>query len=462
MRKFFKLSLVKKVSCLSLIFFLFSVCKTIELFFCQFSKKNHSIKENLFSKAYKPPLTELHHPHLKYYLWRNFSMMLARNLILLYIIKVAKWFMLYMPVSLLFYMENGMEKYYLLLHAIYSGIIALLEVPSGYIADVWGRKPALVLGGLFGVLGFGAYSISSGLAGFLVAEILLGIGSSLLSGADSAILYDTLSQNNQEKRYLKEEGRITAVGNTAETLAGLFVSLIVFTYYRTYFQLQTILAIIAFIGALFLIEPKVHQLREKAGFKDILSIVHTTFRKNKVLRNLIIFASAVGLASLSMAWMAQFVFVQAGLNERHFGIAWVVLNGMVMLGSLSAYRINKLLKVKWSILYMMLIFSVGFFVVGYHLTFAAFIPLALLFYFRGTAHPILKNYINEQTDSSQRATVLSLRSLIIRILFFTLGPIYGFINNKISLEYALYMCAIAVAIPLLVFGTLILLGLKKN
>ena len=369
--------------------------------------------------------------------------------------------MLYMPVSFLFYAENGMEEHYLLLHAIYSGIIALLEVPSGYVADVWGRKPALILGSFFGVLGFGAYSISYGFTGFLIAEILLGIGSSLLSGADSAILYDTLSQEKKEKRYLKEEGRITAVGNTAETLAGLFVSVVIFNQFRIYFQLQTILAIVAFAAALFLIEPKVHLLRKKAGFKDILSIVNISFRKNKTLRNLIIFASAVGLASLSMAWLAQPIFKEMGLKERYFGFAWVFLNGMVMLGSLSAYKINSKLKLKWSILYMMISFPIGFMIAGLHFGYIAFIPLALLFYLRGTSHPILKNYINELTDSSQRATVLSLRSLLVRIMFFTLGPILGFFYNKISLEHALYMCSISVAIPLLVFGVFIILGKKQ-
>ena len=74
-----------------------------------------------------------------------------RNLSILYIIKLAKWFMLYMPVSFLFYLENGFsEKEYLILHAVYSGVIAIFEVPSGYIADIWGRKPAIIFGALFG------------------------------------------------------------------------------------------------------------------------------------------------------------------------------------------------------------------------------------------------------------------------------------------------------------------------
>jgi MFS family permease len=385
--------------------------------------------------------------------------MLTRNLCLLSTIKLAKWFMLYMPVSFLFYLENGFtEKEYLLLHALYSGVIALLEVPSGYIADVWGRKPAIIAGSLFGVLGFGAYSFSYGFSGFLTAEILLGIGQSLISGADTALLYDTLRESGNEKRYMKIEGRISALGNISEAAAGLFVSIIILDLYRHYFQLQTLLAALAFFAALFLREPSIHHVRGRAGINDILSIINRSLRKNRVLRNLILFSATVGCASLSLAWLAQPVFAAIGLDEKKFGIAWVLLNGMVMLGSLSAQGIHRALTLRWSLVYMTFSFATGFVFLGLNLNFMAFLPLLLLFFIRGTAHPILKSHINQHTESSERATVLSLRSLLIRTMFFVLGPALGFISGKFSLEYALYMCGLLLFIPLLLLAVLLLKG----
>lgn len=381
-----------------------------------------------------------------------------QNITLLFVIKVAKWFMLYMPVSLLFYLENDLEQHYLLLHAIYSGVIAFFEVPSGYIADVWGRKKALVLGALLGTAGFGVYSLSYTFMGFLVAEILLGIGSSLLSGADTAILYDSLKEAKREKDYLRIEGRITAVGNISEALAGIFVSLVVFNLYRNYFAIQTLLTFIAFIAALFLREPKIHAGDRQAGFRDILKIVNVSFRKNKVLRNYIYFSAIVGFASLSTAWLAQIIFKEVKLDEKHFGYAWVALNTMVALGSISAKKIDRVLGVKWSLIYLTVCLSVGFFAISFNLTFIAFVPMMLLFFVRGTAHPILKNYINKYTDSSQRATVLSLRSLLIRLLFFGLGPLLGFVTNKFSLEYALYLSGFSVLIPAVILLVVLFTG----
>ena len=85
--------------------------------------------------------------------------------------------MLYMPIIVLFYQENGLSlRDVLTLQAIYSIAIIVLEIPSGYLADVWGRKNTIILGAILGTLGFAVYSFSYGFLGFLIAELILGIG----------------------------------------------------------------------------------------------------------------------------------------------------------------------------------------------------------------------------------------------------------------------------------------------
>jgi MFS family permease len=130
------------------------------------------------------------------------------NIYRLYLIKIAKWFMLYMPIVVPFYVSNGLTmKDIMVLQAIYSIAIVILEIPSGYLADVIGRRKTLILGAVFGTIGFATYSFSYGFLGFLIAEVILGIGQSCISGADSAMLYDSLLERGEEKNIpaLKEE-----------------------------------------------------------------------------------------------------------------------------------------------------------------------------------------------------------------------------------------------------------------
>ena len=117
--------------------------------------------------------------------------------------------MMTMPIIVLFYQENGLGMTEVLtLQAVYSIAIVALEIPSGYAADVWGRKTTLIIGSILGVVGFSIYSFSFGFWGFFAAELTLGIGQSFISGSDSAMLYDSLKSNNRQSDYLKYEGRI--------------------------------------------------------------------------------------------------------------------------------------------------------------------------------------------------------------------------------------------------------------
>ena len=85
--------------------------------------------------------------------------MYAGNITKLYLIKIAKWFMLTMPILLLFFQDLGftVEESFQL-KAIYSIAIVVFEIPSGYAADVLGRKRTLIIGSILGTLGFAIYS----------------------------------------------------------------------------------------------------------------------------------------------------------------------------------------------------------------------------------------------------------------------------------------------------------------
>ena len=143
----------------------------------------------------------------------------AANIHYLYLIKLSKWLMLIMPVVALFYHDNGLDSFDIyLLQAVYSLSVAILEVPSGYMADIIGRRTSLIIGGFLGTIGFGVLSLSSGFTGFLIAEIILGLGGSFISGSDSALLFDSLADMKRQNYYLRYEGRITALGSLAGVL----------------------------------------------------------------------------------------------------------------------------------------------------------------------------------------------------------------------------------------------------
>lgn len=363
---------------------------------------------------------------------------LKRNIICLYLIKTAKWFMLYMPIIVLFYQENGLSlKDVLTLQAIYSIAIIVLEIPSGYLADIWGRKNTMILGAILGTLGFGIYSLSYGFWGFLIAELTLGTAQSFISGSDSALLYDTLKSKNKEDQYIKYEGRVLALGNFAETIAAVAGGFIAHISLRSTFYAQTAVTFIAIPAAIALIEPqKTHEI-VKTGFKHILKVVKFSLFESKELALNILLSSIIGCATLTMAWFLQAYLAQIqNFTEYQIGIAWSVVNLTVGISTFFAYRIEKRLGVKTTVLLIIFIISGSYVYLGYDESIAAFVIILSFYFTRGLATPVLKDYINRFCEPSVRATILSVRNFVIRLFFSGFGPFVGWYADLYSLKQA--------------------------
>ncbi len=149
------------------------------------------------------------------------------------------WFPI--PTILLFYQSHGLNlEQTVLLKTIFSLSVLVLEVPSGYVADRLGRKFCLVAGSGVWIIGWLFYCFGDSFAIFAMAEILSGIAASLISGADTAIAYETLLQLNRESYYRQYQGKLVAVAGITEAVCGLVGAAIAQINLNYPFYLQTV------------------------------------------------------------------------------------------------------------------------------------------------------------------------------------------------------------------------------
>ena len=77
------------------------------------------------------------------------------NIWKLFVIKGALWFMIIMPIIVLFFQDNGLNLQQIMtLQACYSLSLSIMEIPSGYAADIIGRRKTLILGCMLAFIGF--------------------------------------------------------------------------------------------------------------------------------------------------------------------------------------------------------------------------------------------------------------------------------------------------------------------
>lgn len=356
-----------------------------------------------------------------------------------------------MPIIVLFYEDHGLNlQDVFILKSVYSVAAITLEIPSGYLADVWGRKKCLITGCIFFFFGYMFYSFTSTFGAFMIAEILLGIGQTLVNGADSALLYDTTAQYGKEKQYLKYEGRLTMIGNFAEACAGIFGGLLAAYSLRWPFYGQ---AMVAFIGI-----PAAFALREVKVKKQLLNPAHEIMRiikyslvTNKKLCYNIFFSGVIGAATLTMAWFVQPVLMHLDIHVSWYGVIWTVLNLTVGFSALWSDKLNDYFGTNRMELLILIFIVGGYVALAFNLTYMAFGVLFVFYVFRGFATPVLKGYINQMTFSDMRATVLSIRNFIIRLIFAVAAPFIGWLNDMYSLKTALLVASVIICIPATIF-----------
>ena len=384
---------------------------------------------------------------------------MRRNILALYFIKLSKWFSLVMPIIVLFYEDHGLGlQDVFILKSAYSIAAVTLEIPSGYLADVWGRRNCLISGCLLFFFGYLCYSFTGSFGAFLIAELLLGIGQTLVNGADSALLYDTTVAARQEQLYLRYEGRITMIGNFAEAIAGILGGLLAVYSLRFPFYGQVFIASIGIPAAFVLREVNVKRKIEKPLY-EIHKIIKYSLITNKKLCYNIMYSGVIGAATLTMAWFVQPVLMYLETPVSWYGIVWTILNLTVGIAALASDKIDRYLGFNRMSIVILVFITGGYVALAFNLSYAGLIILLLFYIVRGFATPVLKGYINQMTFSEMRATVLSIRNFVIRLIFALVAPFIGWLNDAYSLKTALLIMALVIALP----GTLfVILQIRKT
>ena len=369
-------------------------------------------------------------------------MNLEGNINKMYLLKAVKWFMIVMPIIVLFFEKHGLSlTQIMILQATYSFTVAVLEIPSGFFADIYGRRISLFYGSILTFIGYLIFSFFSGFNEFFIAEILLGIGGSLISGADSALIYDTLLQLKKDEDYTKVEGKNYGIGNISEGIAGVIGGFLAITSLDLPVYIQTFVLFFSIPISYSLVEPESSYKLAKS-IKSIWLVVKETFFEKNKLKWYIIYSSSMGIGTLSIAWFVQPFLIEIETPLFYYGIIWAGLN--IITGITSYY--SYLFKHKNLLIYTSLIMIISFILLGYNISMYGFIFIVFIYLIRGIITPTLRNLININSTSERRATVLSLRSFIIRISFAIIAPILGYITDYSDISFVFYSLAMIVGL----------------
>ena len=332
----------------------------------------------------------------------------------------------------------------MVLQALFGIAVATVQFPSGYFADRVGYQASLLVGATLQLAGWLWYARGESFAAIAVAEVVLGVGSAFITGADRALLFESLDAAGRAGEYTRWEGRVRAaaqVGEAASSAAGGWLYAI---SPRLPFWLQIPVASLVLMSAATLRgRPRPLPGERRSHLQRALHVVRFTLWRRRRLRAAIALSVTLGLASFVMVWLIQPYMQGRGIPPAWFGPLWAGAHVWLAGVTLASAGVLAALGLRATLLGCCVLVLVGY--AGLAATSSAWgIAFYLCFMtLRGLQGPILATVMLEDAPTEDRASVLSLAALLFRLAFVVAGPLIGALVDRVGMEPALAVLAVA-------------------
>jgi MFS family permease len=311
-------------------------------------------------------------------------------------------------------------------NAFFTGGMMLFEVPTGIVADTWGRRVSYLLGTLTlsaaTLLYYGLWVVEASFLAWAIVSMLLGLGFTFFSGAVEAWLVDALTFAEYDGRLESVLGRgqmVTGAAMLGGSVAG------------------GVIAQATSLGVPFLLRSAVLLAMFAVAWRLMFDLGFTPDRTQRPLhamRGILDASIEYGLGNRPVRWMMLAAPFSAGVGVYTFyalqpyllelygdetaysvaGLAAAIVAGAQILGGLAAPRLRALFAKRTTALILggtasALVLALLGVVGSFWLALALLVVWALIF---AADMPIRQAYLNDMIPSRQRATVLSFDSLM--------------------------------------------------
>jgi len=355
---------------------------------------------------------------------------------------------LFASIAVPFYREWGGLSFtkILLIQAWYMAWSFLLEVPTGAVADRFGRRVSVSLAGVVVAVAAPVYALIPRLPVFLAGEVLFATAMALMSGADEALVYDSLKALGREAEATRTMSMLESwklAGIVLGSLSGGFMAGAWGLRIPMFFQ--CVPALLSSGVALTLVEPP----REKGGpdsasarrYLVILSGGLGQLRRHPVLRALTLDLVSVGTISWLILWSWPPQLERSGIPIAFFG----VVHSAMCLGQIAILsRQHALERMFGGIIPLVRITAIvpplGYMALAATSHPAASLAGILLVSVLGLSRgPLFSGALNRHIASEERATVLSAVSAARTLAIAVVYPVAGVLMDlSLPLAFAAF------------------------
>ncbi|MCL5011995.1 MAG: MFS transporter [Patescibacteria group bacterium] len=322
-------------------------------------------------------------------------------------------------------------------------ICVLLDIPSGALADLIGKKKMLIMGRILLLASIAGFATMSSPFMAWVSDIIWAVGYSFQSGADVAFIYASLKSRNSHRLFKKIEGRAAGLRFILMAVCSLAVSGLVLIHPRLPIIISVIPMTIPLILATQFQEPTSTETYNAAKQFRLITTGIVSVVKNIKMRWIVGFSA--GIAGISKIWFFTYnpYFEKVGIPIAYYGFIFFLLNLVAWFSSYYAYYITNILSEKGVMVYMVGCIAIPILLMGMFPIWPFAYLVLLQNLVRGIVKPYLGDFMNRHVFSEEtRTTILSVQSSASNLVSITALYCFSFITQKLNLLPSLIILGI--------------------
>jgi MFS family permease len=331
---------------------------------------------------------------------------------------------------------------------------AFAEVPTGIVADRFGRKTSMTAGAALMSLGVLGWTFAPTLPLIMIAYVAMGVGITFLSGAEDAFFYETLQVSGRGDDYTRLVGRVSAIFPGALALGSVAGGFLAAIDVLLPFLIAGLVLLITLGVVLTFKEPQTNTPsggQVRPSFGEVLRQSFALLRARPTLRYPILYLAVVPLAS----FMLESVFVQPqalalGVPIAGIGVLVMAVQLTAMAGSAWSDRVRARFG-EGRILYTApMIICSSLILLAALQVLPALLLIAAMGFITAVVRPILLSRIQDELSDDIRATMLSMQSLTFTIVAAISQPTLGAVADHWGLPAAYVALAAGVSLLMVV------------
>lgn len=339
---------------------------------------------------------------------------MLRNIKIAYCLAILRFSWFWLGIWVFFYLRFTNYAGIGLIETFLMVSTTVMEIPTGAIADLLGRKNTLIVGTFLQSACQIIMALAQNLPMLLVSVSFGGIGGALCSGTDQALIYDTLKENNQEKSFDKVITNINTLTKISIGFSGLVGGWLYLQNPTFPFWFSGIGYLLALILTFFMIEPKIdsekfswnnYVQQNKAGFRQL-------FNSPTTKRLTISLLVTGGVLIIFYEMLNDVLAVEFGFNPISLSIlSTIVFLSSALISQLSP-KINKKLPGMKGIMITTILIAVTCLVSPFAGLLLSGLSIAFRMFLFTTYENLSAITLNPAIESKYRATTISTFNMI--------------------------------------------------